>query len=309
MEDELPLRPVTDDRGHRRHDQDEHARPQVGHGVGDCGIDDRLTNQVKEGDQRVAGDELVVELGRGPRERGRCRPIAWPSGSANTATVEPSGISVAGITAEPLQESLQYWMKKLELPASVSFAPFNQVFQQLLDPSSLLSSNPQGLNVVLVRLEDWENTTASGAQAEEDDNVQRSVNDFILALKSAAARQSTPYLICISPPSARITADPERLKHLVRVERAIAAELESVAGVYVVRPEDLFRWYPVPEYHDASAEELGRFAWDLMAAQGQFVVKDGKPIETPEENLAELTRQAREFIGTPLAVCRALQIA
>jgi hypothetical protein len=58
-----------------------------------------------------------------------------------------------------------------------------------------------------------------------------------------------------------------------------------------------------------SAEELGRFAWDLMAAQGQFVVKDGKPIETPEENLAELTRQAREFIGTPLAVCRALQIA
>ena len=46
-------------------------------------------------------------------------------------------------------------MGELNLSASVEFAPYDQVFQQLLDPGSLLSQNRQGVNVVLVRLEDW----------------------------------------------------------------------------------------------------------------------------------------------------------
>jgi hypothetical protein len=39
------------------------------------------------------------------------------------------------------------------------------------------------------------------------------------------------------------------------------------------------------------------------------MVKDAKPLETPEENLAELVRDAREFIDHSLPVLRALQIA
>ena len=56
-------------------------------------------------------------------------------------------------------------------------------------------------------------------------------------------------------------------------------------------------------------EEMARFGWDLLAAQGQWVLKEGKKLETPEENLAELTRQAHEFIDQRLPVFRALQIA
>ena len=46
-------------------------------------------------------------------------------------------------------------MKELEIPARPEFAPYNQVFQQLLDPASLLATNTGGLNVLLIRLEDW----------------------------------------------------------------------------------------------------------------------------------------------------------
>jgi len=56
-------------------------------------------------------------------------------------------------------------------------------------------------------------------------------------------------------------------------------------------------------------DELARFAWDLLAAQGQRMLKDGKPLETPEENLAELAAQAREFIDKRLPVFQALQFA
>jgi SAM-dependent methyltransferase len=56
-------------------------------------------------------------------------------------------------------------------------------------------------------------------------------------------------------------------------------------------------------------EELAQFAQDLLAAQNQLVVKDGKPLRAPEETQAELTAQAREFTEKRLPGLRASQIA
>ena len=91
------------------------------------------------------------------------------------------------------------------------------------------------------------------------------------------------------------------------------AELTSLAspvtggGIIVSRFHQLFLLARTRGRN--SAQELAGFAWDLLAAQNQRVVKDGKPIETAEENLAELAREAREFIDLRLPVFQALQIA
>ena len=61
----------------------------------------------------------------------------------------------ATFTAEPVAEPLNFWMNELDIPCIVKFGPYDQVFQQLLDPASILSTNQSGLNVVLIRLEDW----------------------------------------------------------------------------------------------------------------------------------------------------------
>ena len=66
---------------------------------------------------------------------------------------EARTIAVAAtFTAEPLEQSLAFWMLELGISARIEFAPYNQVFQQLLDPSSLLATNHTGVNVILVRL-------------------------------------------------------------------------------------------------------------------------------------------------------------
>lgn len=49
--------------------------------------------------------------------------------------------------------------------------------------------------------------------------------------------------------------------------------------------------------------------WDTLAAQGQRLLKDGKTLETPEDNLAELTAQAQTFAEKQLPLLRALQVA
>jgi len=61
----------------------------------------------------------------------------------------------ATFTAESLAPVLRFWMRRLRLPLTIKFAPYNQVFQQLLDPNSLLNENRGGVNIVLIRLEDW----------------------------------------------------------------------------------------------------------------------------------------------------------
>lgn len=58
-----------------------------------------------------------------------------------------------------------------------------------------------------------------------------------------------------------------------------------------------------------TADELAQFAWDILASQNQRVAKDNKALETPEENLAELSSQAREFLDKRLSLLRKLQVA
>lgn len=55
--------------------------------------------------------------------------------------------------------------------------------------------------------------------------------------------------------------------------------------------------------------EWALFVSQLLTAQGQKIVKEGKPLDTPEEQLAELTNQAHEFAVKQLPILKALQIA
>jgi hypothetical protein len=47
----------------------------------------------------------------------------------------------------------------------------------------------------------------------------------------------------------------------------------------------------------------------MLAAQGQRIVKEGKQLETTEENLAELTAQAQAFADKQLPILKALMVA
>src|SRR5688572_5570855 len=84
----------------------------------------------------------------------------------NTRSAEQTIAITATFTAEPLERPLTFWLEELQLPARIAFAPYNQVFQQLVDPSSLLATNRTGVNIILVGFEDWQKN-ASGRQAAE----------------------------------------------------------------------------------------------------------------------------------------------
>ena len=51
--------------------------------------------------------------------------------------------------------------------------------------------------------------------------------------------------------------------------------------------------------------QMAQYAWNILAAQGQRLIKEGKTLETPEDNLAELTAQAGVFQEKLLPVLKA----
>jgi SAM-dependent methyltransferase len=52
-----------------------------------------------------------------------------------------------------------------------------------------------------------------------------------------------------------------------------------------------------------------KFVWDTLAAQGKRVLKGGKVLETQDENLAELSKQAEEFAEKRAPILEALGVA
>ena len=82
-------------------------------------------------------------------------------------------VITATFTSEPVEDSLSYWLKKIGFPYSIEFAQYNQVFQELLNPASLLATNQNGVNVILVRFEDWE-----GSKNKAELTLEQTLRDF-----------------------------------------------------------------------------------------------------------------------------------
>jgi D-lyxose ketol-isomerase len=56
-------------------------------------------------------------------------------------------------------------------------------------------------------------------------------------------------------------------------------------------------------------EEWASDVWQILTIQRQKIVKEGKTLETIEENLAEIKEQAILFAEKKLPILKALQIA
>ena len=78
-------------------------------------------------------------------------------------------------------------------------------------------------------------------------------------------------------------------------------------GVVVARFHQLFLLARQNDHKQP--QDWASFVWNLLAMQNQRLLKDGKTLETLEDNLAELNRQATEFAEKRLPILKALQIA
>jgi len=195
----------------------------------------------------------------------------------------------ATFTAELVEEALKFWMEKLDIPSRIDFAPYNQVFQDLLDPNGLLAGNRQGMNVVLVRFEDWlhyepAQETRGGALSSSSiqKKIARHADDLIRALRVAAGRALTPYMLFLCPSSPESNTDLEQRRFFERMEGMIAAELADERSIYIVGSARLASVYPVADYYDSYADEEGHvpFTQTFFAGIGTYIARTFQALRT-----------------------------
>src|SRR4028118_2242809 len=91
----------------------------------------------------------------------------------------------ASFVIEPLQDYLEYWSNEIGMNIQLSFAPYNQVFQQLLDPDSLLNQS-KGINFLFIRVEDWVRNQTTRPAVEQIGFLNSTYQTFIEAIQHAS---------------------------------------------------------------------------------------------------------------------------
>jgi FkbH-like protein len=175
----------------------------------------------------------------------------------------------ATFTAEPLSGPLRGWMDLLGYDLKVRFAPFNQLFQQLLDPNSQLASGDNAAAVLLVRLADWQGATS-------EPGFQRHAEEFISALDAYLEKSAVPVILILCPsasPASTSPLDDSIAKALNRTESWLAAQIDQRPNVHWIDHQLIATLYPLEQIEDGVALRVAHIPYlpDYFVALGSII--------------------------------------
>lgn len=194
-------------------------------------------------------------------------PLVRQAAAARRRDHKPTIAITASFTAQPVEEPLNFLLSELGMKYRVAFAPYQQVFQQLLDLASL-SRTADGFTVVLVRFEDW---LTDAAQREK---LEQLSGELIAALR-AAQDGAAPLIVCFCPASRVIGERAGWLEWFHSLEAKVADAFAAGGSVHVVRSGEILDLYPVENYEDEYAQRLGNvpYTTDFFSALGTMLVR------------------------------------
>lgn len=181
------------------------------------------------------------------------RHLATLVGRRDEQAVSPLEVVVAAsFTAEPLAEPLALHLDALHGASAVAFAPYNQVFQALLDPTSRLNTHA-GAAIALVRIEDW---FRYAPEIPDDARFAQAVAEFVDALKAASAVRRGPLLVAVCPTERA----PERRAFFAGLEATIQEAATALPHLQWVDLAGL-SGYGAFEVFDAERDALGHIPY------------------------------------------------
>lgn len=157
-----------------------------------------------------------------------------------------NSISIAAtFTAEPLSSGLTFLLKHLGLDAVVRFAPYGQLFQQLLSGGELLSKNSKGVNVILIRIEDFVRDVTDRSAV--PDVIGQTTRELKTALASYASRAKVPTIISV------LSSGDEAFQMEIRSANAdLVSCVCALPGMIVLSSEEIDKVTSGPRYDTAS---------------------------------------------------------
>jgi FkbH-like protein len=183
----------------------------------------------------------------------------------------------ANFTIEPIEEVLTYWFDQLGISAEIRFAPYNQVFQQLLE-GGLLRSNQQGINLVGLDLDAW---LVDGPSADARAQLDRTIADFLAVIGGVGA-QGVGGAVLLFPAATNVEPPSQRASALSAARDAISGVCKSTPGWSALDLSAAVTLYSVAVTRDPFTDELGNipFTEDMYTAAATAAARWIRSIRT-----------------------------
>jgi FkbH-like protein len=197
----------------------------------------------------------TVDADTSHRAPGTAESVAAPA-QADTTSV---ALAVAAtFTAEGLEAPLGFMLGEAGLVGRMAFAPYHQVFQELLTPGSVLERNAAagGIGVLLLRLEDFVRDAEAGADLA--DVVSRTAAELLDAFRQFAHRASRPLLVFVLRASPGV--DPELAAVVDRHAADLAHALERLPNTTVLGDDAVDLLCPTTR-HDPVSDRLAHIPY------------------------------------------------
>ena len=189
-------------------------------------------------------------------------------------------------TADVYGIYIKKWLEVYGIETCVEVAPYNQVFQQLLEEDSMLRKN-MGVSVLMVRLEDWL------GEYETDEDAISKLDDYYAEFINSILKKHLLSTVLIGIPKADYSGCRSSVvvKHMEALYEKMEAELAGESNIYFVDLTKVKQNYNVSKEYDekkyreakipftneciaAMGTELARKIVNIMLPQSKVIVLD-----------------------------------
>ncbi len=185
---------------------------------------------------------------------------------------ETRAVISATFTSEPIGDYIRWWGSKFGHNLKISFAGYNQVFQELLNPNSELSQNTDGVNIVLVRLEDFirnddgEEKTKISKLEQISDELKQAVDKF---------NNTALMITAIFPVSTHLNLSYAVKKKIKELNKKFEEYLSQRKNTYTINLNGIEELYSIEEVFDSIKDKEGHmpFTDEYYAAVGTVIAR------------------------------------
>ncbi|MGD2090255.1 MAG: amino acid adenylation domain-containing protein [Candidatus Aminicenantes bacterium] len=178
----------------------------------------------------------------------------------------------ATFTSEPIKDYIHWWGEQFGYDIKVKFADYNQVFQELANENSLISTN-EGVNLILVRFEDWVRSIGDLSDIKKIGKLEEFYDELIDLFESKP--KPIPYFVGIFPVSTHLSLSRDLLEYMEETYTRWQEDLEETENVYIIDFNPLKDRYNCEQVFDPLSDREGHlpFTGEYYAAMGTFTAR------------------------------------
>jgi acyl carrier protein len=198
------------------------------------------------------------------------------------AAVESDGLHItinSTFPAEPVSDTLSYWMDALDIDATFEFAPSSRAFERLEPlPLPVGATAYAPVNVVLVALDSWLDSAPDISTASERElapMIEVKTDEFARTLRKAAAASAVKLLLFICPASPPAISAAGGALIFERFEGKLVEKLSILSNIHVTTTTSLAALYPVSQTHEqeTTAHSQSSYSRAFFAALGTMIAR------------------------------------